>query len=171
MLGVHSPAELLTVGPRLTGSPQGSLAVGRVATQRSRLPDPPGRPEQKYSSSPSAEIFGPWSEDEVLKGGPRFVGSPKTKSAFATSAVRPNVKTNTSKIVFFIFSPFQKLLIFSRRTLCIALFIVVLLLKNQLFGFAGSILVNAEMKANERFFLNFLSINDIIYMISFTRGD
>jgi hypothetical protein len=107
MLGAHSPAELLTAGPRLTGSAQGSLAVGRVATQRSRLLDPPGRPEQKYSSSPSVEMHGPCSEDEVLKGGPRFVGAPKVKPAFATGAATPNAKTNRSKIVFFILFFFQ----------------------------------------------------------------
>jgi hypothetical protein len=76
-------------------------------------------------------MFGPWSEYEVLTVGPIFVGSPKMKSAFATSAVRPNTKINTIElvtaeragagIVFFILPPLNKLLIFSRRTLCAAL--------------------------------------------------
>jgi len=52
------------------------------------------------------------SVDELLTVGPRFVGSPKVKSAFTTSAARPNIRTSTSEIVFLITRPFQKLLIF-----------------------------------------------------------
>jgi hypothetical protein len=68
-------------------------------------------------------MVGTASAAELLLIGPRFVGSPKVKSAFATTEARPNVKTNTIEIVFFILLPFQKLLIFARRTLCAALFI------------------------------------------------
>jgi hypothetical protein len=37
---------------------------------------------------------------ELLTVGPRLVGVPKVKSAFATDAVRANAKTNVSEIVF-----------------------------------------------------------------------
>ena len=47
MKGVCSQAELLIVGPRFTGSPQGSCAVSRVVTHISKLPDPPGLSEVK----------------------------------------------------------------------------------------------------------------------------
>ena len=97
-------------------------------------------------------MLGHWSEDEVLTGGPRLVGVPKIKSAFATLAVRPNVKAKMSEIVFFIFLPFQSLslprikcginssrerLIFL-RTLCATLFTGFLLLNTPLFDVSGS---------------------------------
>ena len=43
MLGHNSLNESLTVGPRFTGSPHGSLTVSRVVTQMSGPPDPPDR--------------------------------------------------------------------------------------------------------------------------------
>jgi hypothetical protein len=72
------------------------------------------------------------------------VDSPKTKSAFATSAEIPNIKTNTIEIVFFILLPFHKLLVFSGRTLCAALFTAILLLKNRLFEIDGPTLKNGK---------------------------
>ncbi len=43
------------------------------------------------------------------EGGPRLVGVPKMKSAFATSAARPNAKTKIAKIlVVFISFSFPK---------------------------------------------------------------
>jgi hypothetical protein len=68
-------------------------------------------------------MVGTTSSPELLIVGPRLVGVPKVKSAFATSAARPNAKTNTTlrsstslrstriaKIfVVFIFFSFQKI--------------------------------------------------------------
>lgn len=68
----HSRAELLTIAPRLNGSPQGSFIVARFATHISSLPCPPGREEQKYNSMLSREILGDESQKEVFIGGPRF---------------------------------------------------------------------------------------------------
>jgi hypothetical protein len=62
-------------------------------------PEPPGRVEQKYSDNPSAEILSLNSRAELLTISPRFVGVPKVKSAFATSAVRPNAKTRIINIL------------------------------------------------------------------------
>jgi len=45
---------------------------------------------------------------EALTIDPILVGVPKLKSAFAISTARPNAKTNTSEIVFFILLTFQK---------------------------------------------------------------
>ncbi len=61
-------------------------------------------------------MLGLMSQFELLKVGPRLVGVPKVKSALATSVVRPNAKTNTSEIVFFILLLFQKVLIISLHT-------------------------------------------------------
>jgi hypothetical protein len=47
-------------------------------------------------------MLGEVSPAELLPIGPGFVGSPKVKSAFATSAAGPNVKTNTIEISFII---------------------------------------------------------------------
>jgi hypothetical protein len=52
-------------------------------------------------------MLGPTSPDVLLTFGPRFVDSPKVKSAFATSVARLNAKTNASKIVFFILFSFE----------------------------------------------------------------
>ncbi|MBA7661654.1 hypothetical protein ES703_69674 [subsurface metagenome] len=152
---LSSQDELLTVGPRFTGVPQGSSVVSRVVTHMSALPYPPDRLEPKYNSRPSAEMLGMASAAERLTVGPRLVGVPKVKSAFATSAARHNAKTKITTIppqrifdfVVFIFLPFQKLLIFSRRTLCAALFTAVLLLKNRLFGLVDPTLINGKKKA------------------------
>ncbi len=77
MLAVSSRDELLTVGPRFTGIPQGSETIARVVTHRSLPPDPPGRPEPRKSDSQSADMFGQHSLDEVLTVGPRFTGVPQ----------------------------------------------------------------------------------------------
>ncbi len=77
MLGPHSPAELLTVGPRFHGAPQGAETVGRVAIHRSKPPDPPGRSDSKKSDRPSAEILGTFSQAGLLIVDPRFTGSPQ----------------------------------------------------------------------------------------------
>jgi len=42
-VGHPSQAEVLTFGPRLTGAPQSSSLVGRIATHMSTLPCPPDR--------------------------------------------------------------------------------------------------------------------------------
>jgi len=95
-------------GPRFTGSTHGSIVVALVVTYRSALPYPPGRFDWKISISPSAEMLGELSALELLTIAPRFVGSPKVKSAFATSTARPNTKTNTIEIILFILLSFQK---------------------------------------------------------------
>jgi hypothetical protein len=64
---------------------------------------------------------GALSTPELLTTGPRLVGVPKVKSAFATSVTRPNARTNTSEIVLFILLPFQQLLIFFCHPLCASL--------------------------------------------------
>jgi len=77
-------------------------------------------------------------------------------SAARLTEARPNAKTRISNIlVVFIFFSFQKLLIFSRRPRVFlsktragaALFVAVLLLKNQLFGLVGPTLINGKKKA------------------------
>jgi hypothetical protein len=54
------------------------------------------------------------SREGELNGGPRFTGSPKVKSAFATLLTKHNTKTNTSEIVFFILIPFQYFSLFQQ---------------------------------------------------------
>ncbi len=66
MLCSQSPAPLLTMGPRFIGGPNGWDRVGRTATQMSSPPEPPSLLEQKYSSSPSAEIAGKPSQHTAL---------------------------------------------------------------------------------------------------------
>ncbi len=72
MSGLPSLAELLTVGPRLTGADQGSFFVVRVVTHMSQLPYPPGRLDSKKRDRPSAEILGPLSPAELLTNAPRL---------------------------------------------------------------------------------------------------
>jgi hypothetical protein len=124
--------------------------------------------DTKYASNPSAVIV---KSPEMIPG--VFIGSgsgstsPKVKSAFATSAVRPNAKTNTSElvtaeragagIVFFILLPFQNLLVFSGRTLCAALFTAILLLKNRLFELTGSTIKKRKKESNRTILLHFSS--------------
>jgi hypothetical protein len=114
--------------------------------------------DTKYASNPSAVVV---KSPEMIPG--VFIGSgssstsPKVKSAFATSAVRPNAKTNTNKIVFFILLPFQNLLVFSGRTLCAALFTAILLLKNRLFELAGSTIKKRKKESNRTILLHFSS--------------
>jgi len=62
-----------------------------------------------------AELIGETFEAELLTIAPIFVGVSMVKSAFAISVARPNAKTNTSEIVFFILLAFQSLLVFSPR--------------------------------------------------------
>jgi hypothetical protein len=55
-------------------------------------------------------MYGALSPVELLTVGPRFVGSPNVKSAFESSAVRPNAKTKiTTILAIFIFFSFQSL--------------------------------------------------------------
>src|ERR671919_1070798 len=63
-----SAAELIGSG-RLTGAPQGSLALARVATQMSRPPLPPGRLEAMYRLSPSGDWIGHPSVNGVFRSG------------------------------------------------------------------------------------------------------
>jgi hypothetical protein len=83
-----------------------------------------------------------------------------TSFALATPGIRPimNAKTNTIEIVFFILLPFQKLLVFSCRTLCAALFTAILLLKNWLFEITGSTLYQREKKSGVTIWLRFFQI-------------
>jgi hypothetical protein len=67
-------------------------------------------------------MLGVQSEDELLTTGPRFMGVPKVKSAFAFSTAMLDNTTNTSEIVFFILFSFQDLLIFSGHTLCVVFY-------------------------------------------------
>ncbi len=46
-LGSSSAAHVFTAEPRLTGRPNGSVRVGRVAIQMSLSPQVPGRPDEK----------------------------------------------------------------------------------------------------------------------------
>ena len=85
------------------------------------------------------------------------------KSAFATSGAKPNAKTNTSEIVFFILLPFQSLSLRKQGTVNIfyaalsaAFLVTVCLLKNRLFGLIGPTLINGKKRANEGFCCNFL---------------
>jgi hypothetical protein len=142
--------ELLTVDPIFTGVPQSSSFVGRLVTHMSQPPYPPDRFETKYISKPSDEKQVTASPDELLTIGPILVGVPQVKSASAMPVGKPapNTKTDMAKIlVVFIFLSFQKGLILSRRTLCAALFIAVLLLKSRLFGLIGPTLINRKKKA------------------------
>ena len=69
--------------PRFSAGPQSSSTVWRRATQKSSVPKPPGRSEQKYSTSPSAETVGTASPDGPLTFGPKFLGSPHSSSGVA----------------------------------------------------------------------------------------
>src|SRR5512132_2511007 len=61
-----------TFGPRLTAGCQTPFTLRDV--QMSLPPKPPGRVEVQKASFPSAVNMRQWSENGVLKGGPRFLG-------------------------------------------------------------------------------------------------
>ncbi len=75
MYAHSSKAEPLIIGPRLTGSPQGSERVARLTIYRSALPYPPVRCESKRITRPSAEMHKRASWRGLLTVGPRFTGS------------------------------------------------------------------------------------------------
>ena len=84
MDGAASERGLLTVGPRLTGVPQGSWVVFLFVTQRSDSPELPGRADsdwngcpEKYSYRPSVEMHGACSSAGLLTVGPRLTGAPQ----------------------------------------------------------------------------------------------
>jgi len=69
-------------------------------------------------------------------------------------------------LVVFIFCFFQKGFILSGHTLCAALFIAVLLLKNRLFGLVGPTLIKHEKKSNRTILLQISSRIGKIYVKS-----
>jgi hypothetical protein len=83
MLAHPSFRLVLTDGPRFVGAPQSSSIVFLVDTHMSQLPYPPDRVDSIYISRPSEEKQLGLSPEALLIVGPRFVGSPKVKSAFA----------------------------------------------------------------------------------------
>jgi hypothetical protein len=116
MLGSSSPLGPLTFGPRLTGSCQGLSNVSRLATHISLRPYPPGRPLEKYNSSPSCEKSHSCISVASLITGPRLVGSLMMIVAFAAAAspTRTPTATPSHTIVIlqlpcrFMVLPFQK---------------------------------------------------------------
>jgi hypothetical protein len=98
------------------------------------------------------------SPRELLTVGPRLVGVPKVKSAFATLVA----KTNANRQIL----RFVPLLIF-----CFLKFFSFYLLSfTSRFGLAGPTLLNGETGGTERFLLRFFSRIGKIYAKSFTCG-
>jgi hypothetical protein len=81
---------VFTADPRLIGVCQGSDLDGRVETQTSLIPTPPGLLDAKNSDSPSTESCGTLSADTLLTTGPTLRGGPHL------SAVLARVVTQTS---------------------------------------------------------------------------
>jgi hypothetical protein len=91
-----------------------------VANQMSGPPWPPGRFEGKHNVRPSDEIHGPPSLYAVLIGGPRFSGSPKTKSALASPLATRRTLAATNTLIRI---PFLFLFLFMIRTSKLVLFV------------------------------------------------
>jgi hypothetical protein len=96
-------------------------------------------------------MLGKHSSAELLTGGPRSVGAPKVKSAFAVSTAIHDAKTSTIEIFFFISLSFQSLLLFSGCTLCTALSAAILLPKNRLLGPVDPTVLNGKKRAASLF--------------------
>jgi hypothetical protein len=76
----------------LTGACQGSDRDGRVDTQTSLIPKPPGLLDAKNKDRPSADSFGTLSGDALLTTDPRLRGAPHA------SAVLVRVVTQMSPL-------------------------------------------------------------------------
>src|SRR5262245_33633777 len=84
-VGARSPNEVLTGGPRLTGTPHGSSGRLRCETQMSLGPRLPGRSELKYRLNPFLETAGAKSFDGELTMGPRLTGTDQSEKFAAGS--------------------------------------------------------------------------------------
>jgi hypothetical protein len=74
---------VFTGPPRFVGGPQLSDKSAHFETHISFPPCPPARSDAKYSESPSGEIVGVLSFDELLTTEPRLMAGPSFKSALA----------------------------------------------------------------------------------------
>lgn len=92
------------MGPKFTAPDQESFRGDRIAIHRSQ--SPPVRSESKNSSNPSLEMLGVQSPKLELTCGPRFIGSPKVKSAAAFPPPSTTAVTHPTKTVL-ILQPFN----------------------------------------------------------------
>src|SRR5512143_821298 len=86
----------LTLGPRFAGSPHSSAVVDRLATQISSSPYPPGRGDEKYSDSASADTSALCAANAPT-GGPTFAALPQGSPGRCRVATHRCVSPGRSK--------------------------------------------------------------------------